>query len=103
MKKLNHPNVIKLYELIDDPTSGKLYLIMPVADYGDCIEWDDETMKFHPNHRLLAKNINKMHKMSAKDAIFYDEDTIKKMAKALINGLDYLHSELGIVHRDIKP
>ena len=40
MKKLNHPNIIKLYEIIDDPNSEKLYLIMPVADYGESIEWD---------------------------------------------------------------
>ncbi len=40
MKKLDHPNIIKLYEIIDDPNSEKLYLIMPVADYGESIEWD---------------------------------------------------------------
>ena len=40
MKKLNHPNIIKLYEIIDDPNSEKLYLVMPVADYGESIEWD---------------------------------------------------------------
>ena len=40
MKKLNHPNIIKLYEIIDDPNSEKLYLIMPVADYGESIECD---------------------------------------------------------------
>ena len=26
MKKLNHPNVIKLHEVIDDPEEDKLYL-----------------------------------------------------------------------------
>ena len=40
MKKLDHPNIIKLYEIIDDPCSDKLYLVMPVADYGESIEWD---------------------------------------------------------------
>jgi serine/threonine protein kinase len=40
MKKLDHPNIIKLYEIIDDPNSEKLYLVMPVADYGESIEWD---------------------------------------------------------------
>jgi [calcium/calmodulin-dependent protein kinase] kinase len=40
MKKLDHPNIVKLYEIIDDPNSEKLYLIMPVADYGESIEWD---------------------------------------------------------------
>ena len=40
MKRLDHPNIIKLYEIIDDPNSEKLYLVMPVADYGESIEWD---------------------------------------------------------------
>jgi len=40
MKKLNHNNVIRLFEIIDDPLSDKLYLVMPVADYGECIEFD---------------------------------------------------------------
>lgn len=52
MKKIDHPNIIKLYEIIDDPGCDKLYLIMPVADYGECIEWDSEKQTFHPNHRL---------------------------------------------------
>lgn len=52
MKKLDHPNITRLYEILDDAKSDKLYLIMPVADYGECIEWDSEHLVFHPNHRL---------------------------------------------------
>ena len=37
MKKIEHPNITELYEVIDDPSSDKLYLIMPVADYGECL------------------------------------------------------------------
>lgn len=40
MKKLDHPHIVKLYEIIDDPSLDKLYLVMPVADYGESIEWD---------------------------------------------------------------
>lgn len=28
MKKLNHPNVVHLYEVIDDPRSNQVYLIL---------------------------------------------------------------------------
>jgi [calcium/calmodulin-dependent protein kinase] kinase len=32
MKKLEHPYVIKLYEVLDDPQNDKLYLIMEYAE-----------------------------------------------------------------------
>lgn len=37
------------------------------------------------------------------DAIYYDEEQIRKMARSLIDALDYLHNKVNIVHRDIKP
>ena len=103
MKKLDHPNIVTLYEIIDDPCSEKLYLVMPVADYGECIEWDPEfkpnesplkdsfgevfeqklpsaspssstNFHFHPNHRLQAMNINKKKKARLEDAIYYDQE-----------------------------
>ena len=100
LKQLNHPNVIKIHEIIDDLSADKLYLVMPLADYGECIHWCPERRKFRPNQKLLA------HSGKGCDpelAEFYDEDQIRKISKSLIYALDYLHSELNIVHRDIKP
>ena len=34
MKKLNHPNVIKLHEVIHDDNKDKLYMIMDFAENG---------------------------------------------------------------------
>jgi serine/threonine protein kinase len=42
MKRLDHQHIVKLFEIIDDPCSDKLYLVMPVADYGESIEWDPQ-------------------------------------------------------------
>lgn len=142
MKRLDHPHIVKLYEIIDNPSLEKLYLVMPVADYGESIEWDpsfnpqnikpkqqqvaslefddfeqnccpsgkpdpiqehSKQYLFHPNHRLQARNINKKKKGRIEDAIFYDEEQIRKMARCLIDALDYLHNTVNIVHRDIKP
>ena len=103
MKKLNQSNIVRLYEIIDDPDSDKLYLIMPVADYGELLQWDGEKMAFAPNHKLLARNNSKAHKLKPLDTRFYSEDFIKKTATKLLDALDYLHCELNIVHRDIKP
>lgn len=35
MKKLDHPYILKLYEIIDDPTEQKLYLITDFVKNGN--------------------------------------------------------------------
>lgn len=35
MKKVDHPNVVKLYEVIDDPDEDKLYMIMEYVKKGE--------------------------------------------------------------------
>lgn len=52
MKQIDHPNLIKLVEVIDDPDSDKLYLVMPLAELGECISWDHEHDIFIPNDKL---------------------------------------------------
>jgi len=52
MKKLEHPNIIKLQEVIDDPQQDKLYLVMPLAEYGECMQWEPEQEAFLPNLKL---------------------------------------------------
>ena len=42
MKQLDNPNVIKLHEVIDDANSDKLYLVMPLAELGECMSWNSE-------------------------------------------------------------
>jgi serine/threonine protein kinase len=34
LKELNHPNIIKLYEVIDDEKDDKLYLVLDYAEKG---------------------------------------------------------------------
>jgi len=35
MKKLDHPHIVKLYEIIDDPQKKKLYLITELVKKGN--------------------------------------------------------------------
>ena len=37
MKKLDHPNVLKLYEVIDDPSNDKLYMVLDYMDNGSVL------------------------------------------------------------------
>lgn len=38
--KLNHENIIKLYEIIDSEDHDYLYLVLELADLGQIASWD---------------------------------------------------------------
>eukprot|EP00826_Nyctotherus_ovalis_P038513 TRINITY_DN3610_c0_g6_i1.p1 TRINITY_DN3610_c0_g6~~TRINITY_DN3610_c0_g6_i1.p1 ORF type:complete len:208 (-),score=56.02 TRINITY_DN3610_c0_g6_i1:477-1100(-) len=78
MKKMCHPNIVHLYEIIDDPNSNKLYLIMEYISGG-----------------TLAEKIKRTGKIPLEQCWNYFRD--------LIQGVEYCHKAAGIIHRDIKP
>ncbi len=52
MKQMNHQNVVKLSEIIDDPFQDKLYLVMPLSCFGESMSYDSSTSVFIPNSKL---------------------------------------------------
>lgn len=77
LKKLDHPNIVKLYEVIDDPSNDKLFMVMEHVENGPLMR---ETKFNKPLRR---------------------EDVWRHL-RDVICGLEYLHKQR-IVHRDIKP
>jgi len=75
MQTLDHPNVVRLHEVIDDPSCKKIYLIMDYVEDGPVWNVGEESVP-------VSK--------------------IRKYLVGMCEGLDYLHSN-NIVHRDIKP
>ena len=75
MQDIDHPGIIKLYEIFDEPK--KMHLVMELVTGGELFD------------RIVAKGQ-------------YTEADASKAIRALSEALGYLHSKQ-IVHRDIKP
>jgi len=81
MKKLNHTNVIRLYEVLDDPKVNKVYMVLEYLKRGDL-------------SKAFGSQFNKRQCIS--DKLLWDIST------QMIHGLSYLHSN-DILHNDLKP
>uniref|UniRef100_A0A452TKD6 Calcium/calmodulin dependent protein kinase kinase 2 n=1 Tax=Ursus maritimus TaxID=29073 RepID=A0A452TKD6_URSMA len=82
LKKLDHPNVVKLVEVLDDPNEDHLYMVCLVCFSCVC----------RPSRPVME--VPTLKPLSEDQARFYFQDLIK--------GIEYLHYQK-IIHRDIKP
>lgn len=76
MKLVQHPNVVRLYEVID--THSKLYLILELGDGGDLYDY-------------IMKHESGLSEAVARDYF-----------AQIVRAISYCH-RLHVVHRDLKP
>ncbi|CAK4697109.1 hypothetical protein AeNC1_000014 [Aphanomyces euteiches] len=91
MKKLNHPNVLRLYEVMDDPHMNKLFLVLEYMQLGDLLSFK-KSQKKHSGVAPPSDTI--CEPMSDRE--------LHGVALQVLLGLIYLH-EQNIVHGDLKP
>jgi SNF-related kinase len=76
MKLVQHPNVVRLYEVID--TATKLYLILELGDGGDLYDY------------IMRHDTG------------LSEQLAKEYFRQIVRAISYCH-QLHVVHRDLKP
>jgi serine/threonine protein kinase len=88
MKKLLHPNLIQLHEVIDDNQNDKLYMgkdifilsnlyvkiVMDYAKFSEILKWDPKTLRFYPFDPSIDQ---------------FSEKDIRKYLRHCIRGLHY--------------
>ncbi|KAI4368785.1 hypothetical protein MLD38_017299 [Melastoma candidum] len=77
MKMLEHPNIVNLVEVINDPETDHFYMVLEYVDG-----------KWANGGSCLPGGM--------------DENTARKYLRDIVSGLMYLHSH-NVVHGDIKP
>lgn len=76
LKKLDHVNIVKLVEVLDDPSEDNLYMVFELMRKGPVMEVPTETPFSEEQARIYFRDI--------------------------LLGIEYLHYQK-IIHRDIKP
>lgn len=75
MRKICHPNILKLYDVLHDTDHDVVYTVIDYADCGSLENYIEESL---------------------------DLDQLKAIFLQILKALQYLHGK-GIVHQDIKP
>lgn len=82
LKKMNHPNIVRLYEVIDDPTSDKFFMCKIFLFFS--FIYNKLVLEYVEQGAVLKITANNTSNKPP-----YSETLVRKYAKELIAGLDY--------------
>jgi serine/threonine protein kinase len=99
MKKLSHPNLVNMYDVIDSPESDMLYMVLEYMPGGEILTYQNDGTFRRKDPRPTSKSRRKLDGLV--DGHF-DEDTAALYFVDILHGLAYLHQH-HICHRDLKP
>ncbi len=102
LKKVNHPNLVKLYEIMHKEDRSKIYLVLEYCEHGDLMSFDEEKNIFTVNKYIFEKHLKKNKGELDIEKVHYTENLIRTFIRQIIRGLNYLH-RIGVIHKDLKP
>uniref|UniRef100_A0A667HZ12 calcium/calmodulin-dependent protein kinase n=1 Tax=Lynx canadensis TaxID=61383 RepID=A0A667HZ12_LYNCA len=104
LKKLDHVNVVKLIEVLDDPAEDNLYLALPIQTNTHI-----DSINIPKPHSTDQRDSGSMFDLLRKGPVMevpsdkpFPEEQARLYLRDIILGLEYLHCQK-IIHRDIKP
>ena len=103
--QISHPNIIKMYEIIDAEEHDYLYIILELADLGQLARWDFEKELYNRNEKIIECILSWLDETGSRqpqEEISDIEQCARFIFYKLAQTLVYLHEEAGIIHRDIK-
>ena len=101
MKKLSHPNLVQMYEVIDSPESDMLYMVLEYMPGGEILTYQDDGTFRRKNPRPAATDARYKQIDGIVDGHF-DEEHAALYFVDILHGLGYLHLH-HVCHRDLKP
>jgi serine/threonine protein kinase len=100
LKRLKHPNVIWLHEIIDDQKKDHIYLVTEWLKKGTLGDLVAQKNKIFESHNADAKRDDRLEDIKT---VGLAHNNIRFYFIDLLKALNYCHKVAKIIHRDIKP
>ena len=94
MKKLNHPNVVRLHEVLE--TNNQVYLVLEYRRQGPVVDLEGEMKRQEMSGQWSSDDLSSPQ--CPKLAL----ETVRTYTRDIVKGLSYLHAH-SVIHQDLKP